>query len=81
MSRRAGPERGTPGKAFRNLGDIYYGGAPAIESFAAVDEAPLGATKLWRDVVEDPAKVDPDALLGDGLAFPRAKREESGVLA
>ena len=75
-------DRGTPGTAnvhwdevFRGLGDIDYGGALAMESFAAVNEALIGATALWRDVVGDP-----DALVRDGLAFLRARAEEHGVL-
>jgi hypothetical protein len=46
-----------------------------MESFAAVNEAIIGATALWRDVVGDP-----DALVRDGLAFLRAKGAEHGVL-
>ena len=75
-------DRGTPGTAnvhwdevFRGLGDIDYGGALAMESFAAVNEALIGATALWRDVVGDP-----DALVRDGLAFLRARGREHGVL-
>jgi D-psicose/D-tagatose/L-ribulose 3-epimerase len=75
-------DRGTPGTAnvhwdevFRGLGDIDYGGALAMESFAAVNEALVGATALWRDVVGDP-----DALVRDGLAFLRARGKEYGVL-
>jgi D-psicose/D-tagatose/L-ribulose 3-epimerase len=56
-------------------GDIDYG-ALAMESFAAVNEALIGATALWRDVVEDPY-----ALVRDGLAFLRAKGKDHGVLA
>jgi len=76
-------DRGTPGTAnvhwdevFRGLGDIEYGGALAMESFAAVNEALIGATALWRDVVGDP-----DALVRDGLAFLRARGREHGVLS
>jgi D-psicose/D-tagatose/L-ribulose 3-epimerase len=75
-------DRGTPGTAnvhweevFRGLRDIHYGGALAMESFAAVNEALIGATALWRDVVGDP-----DALVRDGLAFLRARGREHGVL-
>ena len=75
-------DRGTPGTAnvhwdevFRGLKDIDYGGALAIESFAAVNEALIGATALWRDVVGDP-----DALVRGGLAFLRAMGREHGVL-
>jgi D-psicose/D-tagatose/L-ribulose 3-epimerase len=75
-------DRGTPGTAnvhwdevFRGLGDIGYRGALAMESFAAVNEALIGATALWRDVVGDP-----DALVRDGLAFLRARGKEHGVL-
>jgi D-psicose/D-tagatose/L-ribulose 3-epimerase len=75
-------DRGTPGTAnvhwdevFRGLKDVDYGGALAMESFAAVNEALIGATALWRDVVGDP-----DTLVRDGLAFLRAKGKEHGVL-
>ena len=75
-------DRGTPGTAnvhwdevFRGLEDIDYGGALAMESFAAVNEALIGATALWRDVVGDP-----DALVRDGLAFLRARGKQHGVL-
>src|SRR5687767_13135580 len=75
-------DRGTPGtanvhwdKVFRGLGEIDYDGALAMESFAAVNEALIGATALWRDVVGDP-----DALVRDGLAFLRARGKEYGVL-
>jgi D-psicose/D-tagatose/L-ribulose 3-epimerase len=75
-------DRGTPGTAnvhwdevFRGLGEIDYDGALAMESFAAVNEALIGATALWRDVVGDP-----DALVRDGLAFLRARGKEHGVL-
>lgn len=75
-------DRGTPGTAnvnwdevFRGLKDIGYRGALAMESFAAVNEALMGATALWRDVVGDS-----DIFVRDGLAFLRAKAEEHGVL-
>ena len=75
-------DRGTPGTAnvhwdevFRGLEDIDYGGALAMESFATVNEALIGATALWRDVVGEP-----DALVRDGLAFLRARGKEHGVL-
>ena len=42
--------------------------------FGAVNEALIGATPLWRDVVGDP-----DALVRDGLAFLRATGKEHGV--
>jgi hypothetical protein len=45
-----------------------------MESFAAVNEAIIGATALWRDVVGDP-----DALVTDGLAFLRAKAAQYGL--
>ena len=47
-------------------------GGPA---FGAVNEALIGATALWRDVVGDP-----DALVRDGLAYLRARGKEHGVL-
>ena len=75
-------DRGTPGTAnvhwdevFRGLEDIDYGGALAMESFAAVNEDLIGATALWRDVVGNP-----DILVRDGLAFLRSKGKEHGVL-
>ncbi|HJQ30476.1 MAG TPA: sugar phosphate isomerase/epimerase family protein [Rubrobacter sp.] len=75
-------DRGTPGTAnvhwdevFRGLKAIDYGGALAVESFSAVNEALMGATALWRDVVGDP-----DDFVRDGLAFLRAKGKEHGVL-
>jgi D-psicose/D-tagatose/L-ribulose 3-epimerase len=75
-------DRGRPGTAnvdwdevFRGLKDIGYGGALAMESFAAANEALMGATALWRDVVGDP-----DIFVRDGLAFLRAKGKECGVL-
>jgi D-psicose/D-tagatose/L-ribulose 3-epimerase len=75
-------DRGTPGTAnvhwdevFRGLEEIDYDGALAMESFAAVNEALIVATALWRDVVGDP-----DALVRDGLAFLRARGKEHGVL-
>ena len=42
-------------------------GGPA---FGAVNEALIGATALWRDVVGDP-----DALVRDGLGFLREGKE------
>ena len=76
-------DRGTPGTGnihwddvFRGLKDVGYTGALAMESFAAVNEAIIGATALWRNVVGDP-----DALVRDGLSFLRAKGTEHGVLA
>lgn len=74
-------DRGTPGTAnvnwdevFRGLKDIDYVGALALESFAAANEALMGATALWRDVVGDP-----DVFVRDGFAFLRAKGKERGV--
>jgi len=74
-------DRGTPGtgnvhwdEVFRGLHDASYDGALVMESFAAVNEAIIGATALWRDVVGDP-----DALVSDGLAFLRAKGTEHGL--
>ena len=70
-------DRGTPGTAnvhwdevFRGLKDIDYSGALAMESFAAVNEAIIGATALWREVVGDP-----ETLVRGGLAFLRRRRE------
>jgi D-psicose/D-tagatose/L-ribulose 3-epimerase len=74
-------DRGTPGTGnvhwddvFQGLEDASYDGALVMESFAAVNEAIIGATALWRDVVGDP-----DALVTDGLAFLRAKASEHGL--
>ncbi len=75
-------DRGTPGtgnvhwdEVFRGLRDISYTGSLVMESFAAVNEAIIGATALWRNVVGDP-----DALVGDGLAFLRSKAVQYGLL-
>ena len=74
----SGSDRGTPGtgnvhwdEVFRGLNDASYDGALVMESFAAFNEAIIGATALWRDVVENP-----DSLVTDGLAFLRAKGAE-----
>ena len=71
-------DRGTPGtgnvhwdQVFEGLSAIDYTGALVMESFAAVNEAIIGATALWRDVVGDP-----DVLVTDGLAFLREKATE-----
>jgi D-psicose/D-tagatose/L-ribulose 3-epimerase len=71
-------DRGTPGtgnvhwdEIFRGLNDASYDGTLVMESFAAVNEAIIGAATLWRDVVGDP-----DGLVTDGLAFLRAKGAE-----
>ncbi len=76
-------DRGTPGTGnvhwddvFRGLKDVNYRGALAMESFAAVNEAIIGATALWRNVVGDP-----DVLVRDGLSFLREKGREQGVLS
>ena len=50
------------------------GAGRVISSGAAVNEALIGATALWRDVIGDP-----DALVRDGLAFLRARVEEHGA--
>ena len=75
-------DRGTPGTAnvdwdevFRGLNDVDYVGALALESFSSTNEALMGATALWRDVVGDP-----DAFVRDGFAFLREKAREHGVL-
>jgi hypothetical protein len=49
-------------------------GAGRVISGAAVNEALIGATALWRDVIGDP-----EALVRDGLAFLRARVEEHGA--
>jgi hypothetical protein len=45
-----------------------------LESFASKNEALIGATALWRDVVGNPS-----AFVRDGLAFLRAKASEHGL--
>jgi D-psicose/D-tagatose/L-ribulose 3-epimerase len=74
-------DRGTPGSGnvdwddvFAGLQAIGYRGPLVMESFAAVNEAIIGATAIWRPVAEDP-----DALIRDGLAFLRAKADEYGL--
>ena len=71
-------DRGTPGtgnvhweEIFRRLKDASYDGTLVMESFAAFNEAIIGAAALWRDVVGNP-----DALVTDGIAFLRAKGAE-----
>jgi D-psicose/D-tagatose/L-ribulose 3-epimerase len=66
---RSESDRGTPGmgnihwdEIFRGLNDACYDGTLVMESFAAFNEAIIGATALWRDVVGNP-----DALVTDGL--------------
>jgi D-psicose/D-tagatose/L-ribulose 3-epimerase len=74
-------DRGTPGSGnvdwddvFAGLREIGYRGRLVMESFAAVNEAIIGATAIWRPVAEDP-----DALIRDGLAYLRAKTDEYGL--
>lgn len=76
-------DRGTPGTAnvhwddvFAALRDIGYRGRLALESFIAVNEAIIGATAIWRPIVGDP-----DALVGEGLAFLRGKSIGYGLVA
>jgi D-psicose/D-tagatose/L-ribulose 3-epimerase len=64
-------DRGTPGSGnvqwddvFAGLQSIGYRGRLAMESFVAVNEAIIGATAIWRTVVEDP-----DAMVREGLDF------------
>ena len=71
-------DRGTPGtgnvhwdEVFRGLHDIGYEGHLVMESFAAINKDVAGATAIWRDVVGDP-----EALVRDGLSFPRDKTAE-----
>ncbi len=68
-------DRGTPGSGnvnwddvFAGLREIGYSGRLVMESFIAVNDAIIGATAIWRKVVEDP-----DALVRDGLEFLRGK--------
>ena len=75
-------DRGTPGTGnvrwddvFAALRDIGYRGRLAMESFVAVNDAIIGATAIWRPVVDDP-----DVLIRDGLAFLRGKCREYELL-
>ena len=61
---------------FAGLQKIGYRGRLAMESFVAVNEAIIGATAIWRPVVDDP-----DTLIRDGLAFLRSKSSEHRLLA
>lgn len=74
-------DRGTPGTGnvdwddvFAGLRSINYRGRLVMESFVAVNEAIIGATAIWRRLVEDP-----DAMVRDGLAFLRGKCREYEV--
>jgi len=66
------PSRGRRTEYGGEMMALSEDGGPA---FGAVNEALIGATALWRDVVGDP-----DALVRDGLAFLRARGKEHGVL-
>jgi D-psicose/D-tagatose/L-ribulose 3-epimerase len=75
-------DRGTPGSGnvqwddvFAGLRSIGYRGRLAMESFVAVNEAIIGATAIWRPLVDDP-----DALIRDGLAFLRGKSRDYDLL-
>jgi D-psicose/D-tagatose/L-ribulose 3-epimerase len=75
-------DRGAPGSGnvhwddvFAGLQSIGYRGRLAMESFVAVNEAIIGATAIWRDIVGDP-----DTLIRDGLAFLRGKSREHDLL-
>jgi D-psicose/D-tagatose/L-ribulose 3-epimerase len=74
-------DRGTPGSGnvhwddvFAGLRSIGFQGRLAMESFVAVNEAIIGATAVWRQLVDDP-----DALVRDGLAFLRAESERHAL--
>ena len=74
-------DRGTPGTGnvdwdavFRGLRDVGYRGPLAIESFVAMSDGVIGATAIWRPLFDDP-----DALIGDGLAFLRDKARAYGI--
>jgi D-psicose/D-tagatose/L-ribulose 3-epimerase len=76
-------DRGTPGTGnvhwddvFAGLRSIGYRGRLAMESFAAVNEAIVGATAIWRPLVSDP-----ETLVREGLAFLRGQSREHGLLA
>jgi D-psicose/D-tagatose/L-ribulose 3-epimerase len=75
-------DRGTPGSGnvhwddvFAGLQSIGYRGRLAMESFVAVNEAIIGATAIWREIVGDP-----DTLIRDGLAFLRGKSRDYDLL-
>lgn len=75
-------DRGTPGTGnvdwddvFGGLAAIGYRGRLALESFVAVNEAIIGATAVWRTLVDDP-----DKLVSEGLEFLRAKSRDHGLL-
>jgi D-psicose/D-tagatose/L-ribulose 3-epimerase len=74
-------DRGTPGTgnvhwddAFAALAEVGYTGDFVMESFVAVNEAVIGATAIWRDVVGDP-----EALVRDGLSFLRERASAHGL--
>jgi D-psicose/D-tagatose/L-ribulose 3-epimerase len=71
-------DRGTPGtgnvhwdEVFAGLRSIGYRGRLAMESFVAVNEAIIGATAVWRNLVEDP-----EVLVADGLRFLLGKSRD-----
>jgi D-psicose/D-tagatose/L-ribulose 3-epimerase len=75
-------DRGTPGtgnvhwdEVFAALSAVGYRGQLAMESFVAVNEAIIGATAVWRTLVDDP-----DTLVREGLEFLRRKSEEHNLL-
>jgi hypothetical protein len=57
------------GRGTENGGEMMAFSEDGGPAFGAVNEALIGATVLWREVVGDP-----DALVRDGLAFLRARR-------
>jgi len=74
-------DRGTPGTGnvdwdgvFGGLRDVGYRGPLAMESFVAIEDGVIGATAIWRPIVDDP-----DALIGEGLAFLREKARAYGL--
>jgi D-psicose/D-tagatose/L-ribulose 3-epimerase len=74
-------DRGTPGTGnvawddvFSALAEIGFAGDLVMESFVAVNEAVIGATAIWRDVVGDP-----EALVRDGLSFLRERAAAHGL--
>ena len=72
LSKDSGPAFGA--HAFIWADEWTPEGAGSVISGAAVNEALIGATALWRDVIGDP-----DALVRDGLASLRARVEEHGA--
>jgi D-psicose/D-tagatose/L-ribulose 3-epimerase len=59
---------------FRGLADAHYSGPLVLESFAAVNPALAGATKIWRA-----PKHSSDVLASEGLKFLKHYAEKYGL--